>query len=664
MRSANLADGEPCVAESVQRYSGQRWRPRSFCCRCAIDIAVVAVLALLLLPSAARGQSVTGSVVDSATGAPVRGIVVLLLDTAGTRRNATLVDSLGRFALRAPGAGTYRIRSQKIGVASTTSAPVLLTGAAPVTMTMRVSPIIVALRAIATDANERCSAAGLTGDASVIWGEVAKALTAATLAPDAGTTDNVIAVRDFTRELDPRTMKVRSETTQSINVPERSPYVSPPPDTLAKYGFVVSGRDGTSYYAPDARTLLSDAFAAGHCLRPRMADPAHSGLVGVEFQPIPANRPKDIRGTLWVDAKTLSLQYLEYSYTGEPASVHDSAAGGRVEFAALPSGAWVIRRWMIRMPKFTRGFDKNGTGANSASGGADSVVSAVIEIGGAPSPAGNADVATREEAVIASPTTSAVGVDTLGSTLVRRYAMLHGFVLADPADKPVPGADVFIAPDHSARTNDAGEFRIVGIPPGKHVVVVRHLGSAPITVSLDLAVGDTVVREFDLAPALPALDTVSVRAQRLLSAVTLGKMAGYVNRRAQHIGRAIDSTTLQRENYRDLGDILRAHLPIHLLVTEGGSYVASTRGMVSGSEFQPSGDSTDKQRGATPACYAQVWVNGMRLYSPAKDAPLFDVNSIPVTGLQAVEFFPGPAETPPEYGGTGASCGTLLIWTR
>ncbi|MEO6866367.1 MAG: carboxypeptidase-like regulatory domain-containing protein, partial [Gemmatimonadaceae bacterium] len=215
----------------------------------------------------------------------------------------------------------------------------------------------------------------------------------------------------------------------------------------------------------------------------------------------------------------------------------------------------------------------------------------------------------------------------------------------------------------------AGEFRILGIPPGNHVVVVRHLGSAPITVSLDLAVGDTVIREFDLAPAVPAppaLDTVSVRARLLLSAVTLGKMAGYESRRAQHIGRSIDSTTLQRENYRDLGDILRAHLPIHLLVTEGGSYVGSTRGMVSdlNGNSQPAGDSGDRQRGAGPACYAQVYVDGIRLYTPAQGAKLFDVNSIPVTGLKAVEYFPGAAETPPEYGGTGASCGTLLIWTR
>ncbi|MEO6863831.1 MAG: carboxypeptidase-like regulatory domain-containing protein, partial [Gemmatimonadaceae bacterium] len=87
-------------------------------------------------------------------------------------------------------------------------------------------------------------------------------------------------------------------------------------------------------------------------------------------------------------------------------------------------------------------------------------------------------------------------VDTSGPTVGRHYAMLHGYVLVDPTDKPVPGAEVFVAPDHSARTNDAGEFRILGIPPGNHVVVVRHLGSAPITVSLDLAVGDTVIREF------------------------------------------------------------------------------------------------------------------------------------------------------------------------
>ncbi len=128
----------------------------------------------------------------------------------------------------------------------------------------------------------------------------------------------------------------------------------------------------------------------------------------------------------------------------------------------------------------------------------------------------------------------------------------------------------------------------------------------------------------------------------------------------------MDSTTLRQESYRKLGDILLAHLPVHVLVVDGSGYVASPRGMVASLDptGQPAGDASDQQRGAHAACYAQVILDGVRVYQPEKDERLFDVNTISPTERQAVEFVPGPAETPAEYGGTGASCGTLVLWTK
>lgn len=95
--------------------------------------------------------------------------------------------------------------------------------------------------------------------------------------------------------------------------------------------------------------------------------------------------------------------------------------------------------------------------------------------------------------------------------------------------------------------------------------------------------------------------------------------------------------------------------------------MASPRGMVVGAlnpSAQPSGDKGDRMRGAGVACYAQVYLDGVRVYTPAPDTKLFDVNTLQPGALKGVEFFAGPGETPAQYSGTGASCGTLLLWTK
>jgi hypothetical protein len=78
----------------------------------------------------------------------------------------------------------------------------------------------------------------------------------------------------------------------------------------------------------------------------------------------------------------------------------------------------------------------------------------------------------------------------------------------------------------------------------------------------------------------------------------------------------------------------------------------------------PSGDGTDRRRGAKAACYSQVFIDGLRVYYPATDKSLFDINSLTPEMLRGAEFYAGPSTTPAEYSGLGANCGTLLLWTK
>src|SRR2546423_2894380 len=69
---------------------------------------------LVCLAAAARAQAIRGVVVDRAD-TPVRGVVVLLLDSLTTVAGRALSTENGEFRVVAPGPGTYRLRTTRIG---------------------------------------------------------------------------------------------------------------------------------------------------------------------------------------------------------------------------------------------------------------------------------------------------------------------------------------------------------------------------------------------------------------------------------------------------------------------------------------------------------------------------------------------------------------------
>jgi hypothetical protein len=66
-------------------------------------------------------------------------------------------------------------------------------------------------------------------------------------------------------------------------------------------------------------------------------------------------------------------------------------------------------------------------------------------------------------------------------------------------------------------------------------------------------------------------------------------------------------------------------------------------------------------------CFAQVFLDGMRIYAPGQqsaDSRGFSIDEFKVVHLQAIEVYKGPAATPAEFNMTGSSCGTVVLWTR
>lgn len=398
------------------------------------------LLALCLNPFPLMAQAVSGILRAEGARTPIEGAVVSLLDSRGAARSATLTDRAGRFRLPAPSPGQYRLRAERVGFRSTLSPALALHPGGTVTHDLLASVMAVELGGIEVSAaDRRCVVRPREGvETATLWDEARKALTAAALTEEQSLVR--FTTRRYQRELDRQSLMVRREQTASSSGFGERPFLSRPAAELAELGYVRMEGESRVYYAPDAQVLLSDEFLDTHCFR--IETDGEPGLVGLGFRPVRDRRIPDIEGVLWLNARTSELRFVEFNYTGvqlpEPA-----ANGGRVEYERLPTGAWIVRRWWIRMAQITR---EAGTGRLSVGG--------VRETGG--------------EVVELTVGAGTRLTDAGGGTVT-------GSVFDSIAGAPLAGASVYLnGTSYSAQTGPDGAFRIERVPEGSYAVGFLH----------------------------------------------------------------------------------------------------------------------------------------------------------------------------------------------
>lgn len=304
------------------------------------SIIALVVAAFATLPLAA--QTVRGSVVD-AEARPVPGMLVSL---HGPEGGATLSGGLtgadGRFALRAPGAGRYTVRAERIGYRRVEAPVEVVAGVdAEVRLTTSVQAFVLAPLRVESDA--RCvvrPGAGL--QAYELWQQAATALRATAVAQEQQLVQ--YTVRTYTSEWTGLRRERHRDPPRQVT---GNPFQTLSPADLARRGYLREDEETFEFYGPDARVLLSDHFLDTHCLFVQ-TEGGERGHVGVGFEPVAGRAPVDIRGTLWLDARTGELRFVEYEYTGLPGGSPMFPSGGRIEFQRQRSGAWVVSRWHIR----------------------------------------------------------------------------------------------------------------------------------------------------------------------------------------------------------------------------------------------------------------------------------------------------------------------------
>jgi hypothetical protein len=424
------------------------------------------LLALLpVLPASPSGaQMIRGRFLEEGSDAPVVGGFVTLLDGAGDRLAGVLSQEGGRFLIRYPGAGEYRLRGERIGFESVERI-LRLDGEEGVEVVLRAPSRAIRLEGIVASADRRCRVRPGAGEAAaVLWEEARKALDAVDLAADG--TPLPVQIISWERDLDPRSLRVRHEERRVQHGFALDPIRSLPAEDLARNGFIRGHPDGSyTYYGPDMQVLLSDPFLDGHCFRV-VGGGEGEGLVGLAFEPVERSLP-DIQGTLWLDGETAELRYLEYGYTRYPWPLEDvRSLGGRVEFEQRGDGRWFVRRWWIRMPS-----------VGMSSGAMRQAVSLqAIREGGS-------------EVVDARPEG--------GWQIPSLRGSVEGVVMDATRLRPLEGARVYLSGTAFAtESGPDGRFRIEGVRPGVYGVSFTHsradaLGFLPGLEEVEVAAGES-----------------------------------------------------------------------------------------------------------------------------------------------------------------------------
>lgn len=278
---------------------------------------------------------------------------IALVDTLGAIVAGTTTGETGNYLLRAPHAGTYRVRARRIGFTPDSSSAMVVASGATVTF----DPVMKRLRAqlaeVRVQESRRCVLAPEAGAQALrLWQEAQNALSGAAVSTVSGT--NLFVLNRFQRELDSRGTRVIRSTRWQLPARGSETYASISADSLASGGFVRMTGSDAIYYAPDARTLLSDSFARTHCLRP-VAGASGSDSVGLAFEPVGRDHRTDVAGTLWLARSTGKLMHLDFRYVDAATPSGSSGqtippATGRVDYRELPDGAWIIRSWVIKAP--------------------------------------------------------------------------------------------------------------------------------------------------------------------------------------------------------------------------------------------------------------------------------------------------------------------------
>jgi hypothetical protein len=178
-----------------------------------------------------------------------------------------------------------------------------------------------------------------------------------------------------------------------------------------------------------------------------------------------------------------------------------------------------------------------------------------------------------------------------------------------------------------------GRFVLFHLATGHHLLELRAIGYRPQAVDLAFAEGEVLERKFPMVFTGDRLTDIVVEAR---NSKLLTRFTDFERRRQTGLGTYITRDEIKARGYMSMGDALRTVTGVRVNCGVVDCSVHMTR--------------------STAGCYPIYYVDGQLARSFAASTPINDV--------QGVEVYRGAGELPGEFGGSGAMCGVIVIWTR
>ncbi|HEU4558013.1 MAG TPA: carboxypeptidase regulatory-like domain-containing protein [Longimicrobium sp.] len=247
-------------------------------------------------------------------------------------------------------------------------------------------------------------------------------------------------------------------------------------------------------------------------------------------------------------------------------------------------------------------------------------------------------------------------------------------VVRGAAGQPLAGASVRFGQQEAMTTDGQGRFRMRMPPRREYTVTVTHreLGTRTTQVALGADAG-----EVDLRPGAGTGLVATVQKVVQLAAVqaqarnmTLD-IQGFYDRQRRGHGIFINEDRLQRNPTGRLTDVLRGvpgvrlvrYTPRDSASTDLLSRFGGRSGMDMEEQYRIASSRGSASIMSSGPCWMDVYVDGVQVQSSNPNLSQ-SLDSFPLSQVQAVEVYRGPAETPEQYKQAWSACGVILLWTK
>ena len=412
-----------------------------------------ALVALILLAPSLRAQVVRGVITERVSGARVSGVVVSVASVTDSTRpdgiRHTLTNVRGEYAITLSEPGAYSLSAKRVGV-TRYQAPVfeLHTGETK-RIDIQLERFEYKLPTVRVAANDLCIPKQNQARTIIaLWDEVRTVLLAAEVSQDEHLISGWLTL--YNRSLAPQSLRILQDQRSVAQGLFDRPMRSISGDSLVKAGFWRKQDDDTlAFYGPDANALLSDAFQSGHCFELVRGSGQTKGMHGLEFRPRRVRNMGGINGTIWIDAGNFELRFVEFRYTNLITVPRNPHLGGEVHFLRHETGAWLVRRWFIRMPQFPEIQQVAVTRGGVTGKSARAYVYRIIEEGG--------------------------GLFTPGLVPWEKPGTIVGTVLDSTGRAPLRETVVSLSgTPYSVEVDSSGGFRFDSIPSGAYTLIASH----------------------------------------------------------------------------------------------------------------------------------------------------------------------------------------------